>query len=48
MRTDVTALLPAQMAIADMTPDDPGIWLFHCHVNDHLLAGMLARYRVLP
>lgn len=26
----------------------PGIWLFHCHVNDHLLAGMLTRYQVLP
>jgi len=24
----------------------PGLWLFHCHVNDHLRAGMLALYRV--
>ena len=36
MRTDVVSLLPAQMITADMTPDDPGIWLFHCHVNDHI------------
>jgi FtsP/CotA-like multicopper oxidase with cupredoxin domain len=47
MRTDVTALLPAQMVIADMTPDAPGIWLFHCHVNDHITAGMLTRYQVV-
>ena len=29
-----------------MDPDDPGTWLFHCHVNDHIIAGMLARYGV--
>jgi len=47
MRMDVVSLLPASMVTADMVPDDKGIWLFHCHVNDHLSAGMLARYRVL-
>jgi len=24
-----------------------GTWLFHCHVNDHIRAGMLTRYTVL-
>lgn len=48
MRTDMTELLPGSMMVADMTPDAPGIWLFHCHVNDHLLAGMETRYAVLP
>ncbi len=48
MRTDVAQVLPMGMAVADMTPDDPGIWLYHCHVNDHLLAGMITRYQVLP
>jgi FtsP/CotA-like multicopper oxidase with cupredoxin domain len=46
MRTDVVALLPATMVVADMVPDDPGIWLYHCHVGDHITAGMLARYIV--
>jgi len=27
-----------------MVPDDPGMWGFHCHVSDHILAGMPARY----
>jgi hephaestin len=36
------------MITADMVPDDPGIWLFHCHVNDHITAGMITRYQVLP
>jgi FtsP/CotA-like multicopper oxidase with cupredoxin domain len=47
-RTDVLALSPAQMLTVDMIPDDPGIWLFHCHVSDHMEAGMMARYEVLP
>jgi len=46
-RMDTVQLLPAGMVVADMQPDDPGIWLFHCHVNDHITAGMLARYQVL-
>jgi len=26
----------------------PGIWLYHCHISDHMLAGMSARYEVKP
>ncbi len=48
MRTDVVELLPASMKVADMVPDAPGTWLYHCHVNDHIKAGMLARFEVLP
>lgn len=47
MRMDVVSLLPASMVVADMVPDSPGTWLMHCHVNDHLTAGMTARYRVI-
>ena len=47
MRMDVVSLLPATMVVADMVPDDVGTWLFHCHVNDHIRAGMLTRYTVL-
>ena len=46
MRTDVTSLTPMEMVTADMVPDNPGIWLFHCHVSFHLTQGMQARYRV--
>jgi len=48
MRTDVTFMAPMQMLTADMVPDDPGIWLFHCHVSFHNLGGMVNRYQVLP
>ena len=46
-RTDVIELLPASMQVADMRADNPGIWLYHCHVNDHMKAGMAARYEVV-
>ena len=45
-RTDVVELMPASMKVADMRADNPGIWLYHCHVNDHMQAGMAARYEV--
>ncbi len=47
-RTDVLSLQPAVMLTADMVPDSPGIWMYHCHVDDHLDAGMTGRYEVLP
>lgn len=46
MRTDMAHLLPGDMMYADMQPDDAGTWLFHCHVNDHIAAGMITRYKV--
>ncbi|MFZ0737992.1 MAG: multicopper oxidase domain-containing protein [Candidatus Acidiferrales bacterium] len=46
--TDVVAISPAQMITADMVPDKVGTWLFHCHVSDHMAAGMLTFYQVLP
>lgn len=46
MRTDVTALLPMGMMVVDMVPDNPGRWLFHCHVAQHLLGGMQMFYDV--
>jgi FtsP/CotA-like multicopper oxidase with cupredoxin domain len=48
MRTDVVELMPASMRVVDMVPDNPGTWLFHCHVADHMMAGMYTTYTVLP
>ena len=47
-RTDVVELLPASMKTADMVADDPGDWLFHCHVEEHMAGGMFARVMVYP
>jgi FtsP/CotA-like multicopper oxidase with cupredoxin domain len=48
MRMDMVNLLPMTMLTADMVPDNPGTWLFHCHVADHLEGGMVARFTVTP
>lgn len=48
MRMDMLDLLPGDMKVLDMIPDNPGTWLFHCHVNDHIDAGMSTRFTVIP
>jgi FtsP/CotA-like multicopper oxidase with cupredoxin domain len=48
MRTDTLSLGPMGMMVADMAPDNPGTWLFHCHVNDHFDGGMYALFKVTP
>ena len=47
-RTDVVELMPASMKVADMVADNPGQWLFHCHVSDHMAEGMFARFVIHP
>jgi manganese oxidase len=47
-RTDVVSLMQAQMVTVDMVPDDPGTWMFHCHLDDHMEGGMMAFYKVEP
>jgi hypothetical protein len=44
--TDVIELLPGSMRTVDMVADNPGTWMFHCHVEDHMEAGMMAVYTV--
>jgi hypothetical protein len=44
--TDVIELLPASMVAVDMIADNPGTWLFHCQVSDHMEAGMMATYTI--
>jgi manganese oxidase len=46
MRTDTLSLGPMMMMVADMVPDNPGTWLFHCHVSEHVDNGMFAFFKV--
>jgi FtsP/CotA-like multicopper oxidase with cupredoxin domain len=46
--TDVIELLPASMATADMVADNPGTWMLHCHVADHIAAGMVTTFTIEP
>lgn len=47
-RADTIALGVSDRAIADMVPDDLGVWKIYCTLNIHLGAGMEARYTVVP
>ncbi len=47
-RTDVVELLPASMRVADMVASNPGNWLFHCHVAEHMSEGMFALMTIHP
>ena len=44
---DVVQLMPAYTTTVDMYADNPGKWFYHCHVNDHVEAGMIATYTVM-
>ena len=46
-REDVYDLFPGVFATVEMVPDSTGDWLLHCHVNDHMVAGMETLYSVL-
>jgi hypothetical protein len=46
--TDVVELLPGSMVTVDMVADNPGTWMFHCHVSDHMESGMAAVYTIYP
>lgn len=48
MRTDVLTLGTMGMIVADMVPDNPGVWLFHCHIEPHNTGGMQMLFSVLP
>jgi hypothetical protein len=46
--TDVIELLPASMHVGDMVADNPGTWLLHCHVSNHMTAGMFGTFTIAP
>jgi manganese oxidase len=45
-RKDSVDLLAGTMTSADMLALNEGMWLYHCHVTDHITAGMISMYTV--
>ena len=39
---------PSTTLTIEYTEDNPGDWVYHCHVADHMTGGMVGRYRVAP
>ncbi|XP_018429553.1 PREDICTED: ceruloplasmin-like [Nanorana parkeri] len=46
LQADVIEFLPGTFQTASMIARSPGTWLLHCHVDDHLYAGMVTVYTV--
>jgi manganese oxidase len=45
---DTRTIGPAESFPVRWKEDAPGTWLYHCHVEDHMMNGMIALYRVDP
>jgi FtsP/CotA-like multicopper oxidase with cupredoxin domain len=43
---DTVTVGPAESFRVRWREDDPGTWLYHCHVEAHMAAGMIGIYRV--
>ena len=43
---DAQILGPSTTLTVEYLEDNPGDWLYHCHVTDHMAGGMIGRYRV--
>lgn len=41
---DVVQLGPSNATSFDFVADNPGKWLYHCHVTDHMMGGMVGMY----
>lgn len=45
-RVDTTEVFPATVKTLDLLADNPGTWMYHCHVDDHIKAGMMSVFTV--
>ncbi|KAI3431459.1 hypothetical protein D9Q98_004511 [Chlorella vulgaris] len=45
-RADQLSMIPGTARSVQFSTDNAGQWLLHCHVNDHINAGMKAMYQV--
>jgi len=48
-RADQVVVQAAEVKALDLAPaDNAGTWLLHCHLDDHMMNGMMALFRVAP
>ena len=43
---DTRTIGPAESFAVRWREDTPGTWLYHCHVESHMMHGMIGIYRV--
>lgn len=45
-RADVYDLIPGTFQTVELVALNPGTWLLHCHVTDHIHAGMETTFTI--
>jgi hypothetical protein len=45
---DSLVLGPSTTLTIDYVEDNPGTWIYHCHVDDHMMGGMVGYYITKP
>ena len=43
---DTKTVGPAESFSFRIKEDTPGTWLYHCHIEQHMMRGMIGLYRV--
>ena len=47
-RGDVVEVSASIARTIEIQTDNPGTWILHCHVNEHITGGMEMTYTILP
>ncbi|XP_069140147.1 hephaestin-like protein [Argopecten irradians] len=45
-RGDVVEVFPGTYETVEMNTDNPGVWILHCHLGDHVTRGMEVTYNI--
>ncbi|KAI1474373.1 putative ferroxidase [Daldinia eschscholtzii] len=48
MRRDTLVLFPTGYIVLRFRADNPGVWLFHCHIEWHVASGLIATFVEAP
>ncbi|KAI2463575.1 multicopper oxidase [Annulohypoxylon bovei var. microspora] len=48
MRRDTFVLFPTGFIVLRFRADNPGVWLFHCHIEWHVASGLIATFVEAP
>lgn len=48
IRRDTLLIYPSGFAVLRFRADNPGVWLFHCHIEWHLSTGLVATFVEAP
>ena len=48
MRRDTVTMAPNGVLVLRYKADNPGVWLFHCHIEWHILQGLTATFIEAP